>query len=209
MGFLGKAAAVKYLRTVVIRQRCKSKMRLQAMLGKSGGKGRGVLTIGIVPGFPCTVTSAVIRSFAPVHRYSQTCVSDTAQCTRLSFHLQPSSLPTVYPASGWVSGHGPRLSSFLLSCVAAQTAAASAATCGRLGTSPSEPRTVTLGMLSGACRLGARRSHPNSASAPPYLPCPTLSFPQRGRVRLPPPLGLPRHSGSPRGGGGGGQSGGR
>lgn len=126
-----------------------------------------------------------------------------------AFTFSPATHPTVYPASGWVSGHRPSLSSFLLSCVAAETAAASAATGGRLGTSLSEPRTVTLGMLSGACRLGARRSHPNFASAPPYLPCPTLSFLQRGRVRLPPPLRLPRHSGSPRGGGGGGQSGGR
>lgn len=78
-------------------------------------------------------------------------------------------------------------------CVAAEAAAASAASGGGLGTSPSEPRAVILGMLSGASRLGTRRSHQSCRFCPlpktPALPC--ASLPWRGPARLPPPLGLP------------------
>lgn len=211
--FLAKAAAVKSLRTIVVRQRCKRRVRLQAVPGKSGGLGEGCPRCRDCP---CVSLYTDQRSDLVLSTCAQV-TSDSSQWHR-SRHppqLSPSFLPTLPRNSlpclrlGFRAEAEAQLVFPVLHCCRS-----SRGNCSR-GTGASEQAPASPGQSHWACSvapagrgLGARTAV--ITSAPSLLPCPaqpSSSLPRRGPARLAPPLGLARRLGSRRGGGGGGQAG--
>lgn len=155
-------------------ERCKSEPAGRA--GESAGRGEGVPLPGRCRHFP---VQCPVPSPGPVHL----CTGNFTPASAFTAGTpqQPTPPPAGFRGAGRGSARPPRTLRPSPASLQKQPRQVHLAAGGRLGTGPSEPLTVTLGMLSGACRLGDR-----TRGCPLLPPVTAPALP-----RAPQALGLP------------------